>query len=63
MAPSRPPSLAYGSAPPVPVAIIGSSIELPGGITDRERFLEVIREKVQVRVKHDVLTILEGLRI
>lgn len=43
MAPSQP------SAPPVPLAVIGSSIQLPGDIKDRERFLQVIRDKIQVR--------------
>ncbi len=33
----------------MPLAVIGSSIQLPGDINDRERFLEIIRDKVQVR--------------
>jgi hypothetical protein len=47
MAPNQPPA---GAAAPVPLAVIGSSIQLPGDINDRERFLEVIRDKVQVRL-------------
>lgn len=52
MAPSHPPPPPPhgGVAPPVPLAVIGSSIDLPGGIKDRERFLEVIKAKVQVRL-------------